>query len=103
MVVANRGCSDFPKPKNPASFSAFYGNHSATGRSTGGRYDYSAPSTGAGDNSAGGEDYRGYDPRLYAEPPQGPPPTTPPPDPGGGAGPGTGDPGGGTGGVDPPG
>ena len=103
MTVANRGCSDFPKPKDQASFSTFYGNHSASGRSTGGRYDYSAPSTGAGDNSAGGEDYRGYDPRLYAEPPQGPPPTSPPPsDPGGGGGdPGGGD--GGTGGAAPPG
>ena len=41
-----------------------------------------APPTGTGDNSAGGQNYRGYDPRLYESPPQqasGPGTARPPP------------------------
>ena len=40
---------------------------------------YTAPApTGPGDNSAGGEDYSGYDPRLYESPPQEAPETPAP-------------------------
>ena len=91
MNVAHTNCAAFPKPTNPAQFSAFYGNHAATGRS--GAY---AP--GAGGNSAGGPNYHGYDPRLYASPPQGPPHVSPPPTGGVGGGGGGGNGGGGNGG-----
>jgi penicillin-binding protein 1A len=75
MSSAHTGCSQFPKPKNPAHFSTFFGKYSASGRRPYGSY-YRAPSYGG--NSAGGQNYRGYDPRLYASPPQGPPSGGPP-------------------------
>jgi penicillin-binding protein 1A len=90
MSAAHRDCRSFPPPTQPAKFSAFYGRNSATGRASGGsgyRYDYGyrAPQRDqGGGSSAGGGDYRGYDPRLYAEPPQAPPRTTEPPSTGGG-------------------
>jgi len=76
MTTAHVGCAQFPKPTQPAKFSAFYGKYSATGRRLGRGYNYTGP--GAGGNSAGGGNYRGYDPRLYAAPPQGPPHVSPP-------------------------
>ncbi len=81
-------CRSFPPPNEPASFSPFFGRHATTGRS----YDrsYGGQGTGGtGDNSAGGQDYRGYDPRLYEAPPQQAPAPTPSPSPtpdGGGTG-----------------
>ena len=63
-------------PTEPAKFSPFFGKYASTGRS-GSTYDgydeQQTPTTGGtGDNSAGGENYRGgYDPRLYESPPQG--------------------------------
>jgi penicillin-binding protein 1A len=106
MTAAHTDCKSFPPPKDPADFSTFFGDHSASGRDTGGGGYYGAPS--GADNSAGGGDYKGYDPRLYATPPQGPPPGTPPATggvgPGGGAGggPGPGAGGGGGGGAGNP-
>jgi penicillin-binding protein 1A len=69
MVVA-RGddCESFPQPTERAQFSPFFGKYARTGRS--GSYDYDNDGAGAGDNSAGGGEYRGYDPRLYETPPQ---------------------------------
>jgi penicillin-binding protein 1A len=84
MTVAHTDCVAFPKPTQPASFSTFFGKYSASGRS-GSNYG-----AGVGGNSAGGQNYRGYDPRLYAAPPQGPPHVSPPPSPGKGNGNGTG-------------
>ncbi|HEX8051693.1 MAG TPA: transglycosylase domain-containing protein [Thermoleophilaceae bacterium] len=98
-----RDCRSFPPPKEPARFSTFFGRNSASGRAGGG---YRAPTYGGGggSNSAGGGNYRGYDPRLYTEPPQAPPRTTPPPsgggNKGGGNGNGGGNDGGGNGGAD---
>src|SRR3712207_6072491 len=71
MNVAKGGdCRDFPQPKEGVEFSAFYGRHSSTGSSSR-NYSYrSSPYTGTGNNSAGGGNYRGYDPRLYEAPPQ---------------------------------
>jgi penicillin-binding protein 1A len=83
MRVAKKGCSSFPPPKQPARFSTFYGRNSASGRSVPGRGYGTAPGGGGG-NSAGGGDHRGYDPRLYAEPPQPPPRVSPPAGGGGG-------------------
>jgi penicillin-binding protein 1A len=64
-------CRSFPQPKTPASFSPFHGKHAGTGNA-------SADGTSNGGNSAGGGGYNGYDPRLYAQPPQPPPSTKPP-------------------------
>ncbi|MBA3299904.1 MAG: transglycosylase domain-containing protein [Thermoleophilaceae bacterium] len=84
MVVAKGSdCEDFALPANPAQFSPFFGKYSRTGQAGGGRYygnggrTYYGPSTGQGGNPAGG----GYDPRLYAAPPQSAPQDTPPPEP----------------------
>ena len=71
-------CDDFQQPAERAKFSPFFGKYSSTGRS-GGSYYRSPPPTGTGDNSAGGGDYRGYDPRLYEAPPQQAPSTPEPP------------------------
>ncbi|MEA2368984.1 MAG: penicillin-binding protein, partial [Thermoleophilaceae bacterium] len=100
MLPAHTDCSSFPKPTTPVHWSAFYGNHAATGQSLPGN-NYSSPPSGS-NNSAGGGGYKGYDPRLYASPPQGPPNTTPPPSPpgngnGNGNGNGGGNPGNGNG------
>jgi penicillin-binding protein 1A len=80
MTPAHTDCTSFPKPKTPVRWSAFYGNHAATGQSLPGN-SYSSPAPSGSNNSAGGQDYKGYDPRLYAEPPQDAPDTSPPPTP----------------------
>jgi penicillin-binding protein 1A len=71
-------CSTFAQPSERVRFSPFFGKYATTGGSRSGSY-YRSPYTGAGDNSAGGGDYRGYDPRLYEAPPQQTPKTSPPP------------------------
>jgi penicillin-binding protein 1A len=72
-------CSSFLQPKQRLSFSPFFGKYSSTGRrGSSGRYYRAPPPTGPGDNSAGGQRYRGYDPRLYEAPPQQAPPTRSP-------------------------
>jgi penicillin-binding protein 1A len=90
-VAHGTDCNSFPPPTTPAHFSTFYGDHAANGlRGAGGRY-YGSPSTGGGTGTpsapaapsnpdTGGTDGTGgYDPNLYAAPPQGPPDTVPPP------------------------
>jgi penicillin-binding protein 1A len=77
MSVAKKDCRSFPPPTTPATFSPFYSKNSSTGRRTGGG-SYSAPAPSGPGNSAGGGDYKGYDPRLYAAPPQQAPNTSPP-------------------------
>jgi penicillin-binding protein 1A len=89
MSVAHKDCKPFPKPTQPAHFGTFYGRNSSSGSATPGyrnNYTYRAPGAGGGGNSAGGGNYRGYDPRLYTEPPQKPPSVTPPSTGGGGKG-----------------
>ena len=77
MTVAHSGCQQFPPASTAPQWSTFYGSHSSSGSNVpGNRYNSTAPS--AGSNSAGGSGYHGYDPRLYASPPQGPPKTSPP-------------------------
>ena len=98
MSGAKKDCRQFPPPKNPAQFSTFYGRNSASGRGQQGT-GYRGGGGGGGGNSAGGGGYRGYDPRLYSDPPQAPPRTAPPPTGGGGGG-GAGGGGGGGGGTD---
>ncbi len=80
MVIAKGAdCSPFAQPTERAEFSPFFGKYASTGRSRGGGYYRSDPPTGAGDNSAGGQNYRGYDPRVYESPPQGAPAPRPAP------------------------
>jgi penicillin-binding protein 1A len=92
-------CDSFPEPTEPVQFQPFFGKYQRSGSSSSdGSYD------GTG-TSAGGDDYTGYDPRLYESPPQQAPDTEQPPqqqtpapqdnggagtDQTGGAGPGTG-------------
>ena len=82
VVTAGADCSTFPLPKEAASFTPFFGRLSSTGRGGSGNSGYQAPYSGTGNNSAGGGNYRGYDPRLYEAPPQkGPQTQAPPPKP----------------------
>ena len=87
-------CAGFPRPKNPAEFSPFYGKNARTGAARTNDDESSSPPSTDGSyddgSSAGGGGYRGYDPRLYAPPATGTG--------GGGGGGGTGGGGGGTGG-----
>ena len=80
LVAKGANCNAFPRPKDPADFSPFSGKYGKYGRLKGPGYTYEAdPYTGTGDNSAGGGDYRGYDPRLYeSDPQQAPAPAEPP-------------------------
>jgi penicillin-binding protein 1A len=69
-------CDSFPEPTEPVQFQPFFGKYQRSGSSSSdGTYD------GTG-TSAGGDDYTGYDPRLYESPPQQAPdteqPQTPP-------------------------
>jgi penicillin-binding protein 1A len=77
-VAHGADCESFPLPTERVQFSAFFGRYSKTGTARSGRYYYRSPYHGAGDNSAGGTDYRGYDPRLYETPPQTVPENSPP-------------------------
>jgi len=89
-VAKGADCDSFRPAVDEPDFSPFYGKYSSTGTSGDTNYGYSpsqsytapAPS-GAGDNSAGGKDYSGYDPRLYESPPQDAP-DAPPTEPGDG-------------------
>ena len=85
-------CNDFPQPKQPANFSAFFSRQSRTGTggtSSGTGY-YNSGQTPSGPAAEGngntpdtqqGGGNRGYDPRLYEAPPQQAPPTQPAPKP----------------------
>ena len=85
-------CNEFKKPSSSPQWSPFHGKNSRTGKAGSG--DGDTGSNGGGGSSAGGGGYRGYDPRLYANPPQAPP-STRSPDRGGGGGGGNDDGGGG--------
>ncbi|HYH57727.1 MAG TPA: transglycosylase domain-containing protein [Thermoleophilaceae bacterium] len=81
-VAKGADCDSFREPVDEPEFTPFYGEYASTGTSTDTDYssDYTAPAPeGPGDNSAGGDDYSGYDPRLYESPPQEAPETGPPP------------------------
>jgi hypothetical protein len=94
MSTADKGqCESFPASSESPQYTPFYGQYASTGTSSDTTYDststYTAPApTGAGDNSAGGENYDGgYDPRLYESPPQDAPDTGGPDTDGGGVAP----------------
>jgi penicillin-binding protein 1A len=87
MVVAKGNkCNDFPPPSDSIDFNNKTRVNSARGTQSGysgstPRQYYSAPPTGPGNNSAGGQNYQGYDPRLYDAPPQSAPSPQPTPNP----------------------
>jgi penicillin-binding protein 1A len=95
-VAKGANCDSFRPSVDSPEFTPFYGEYASTGTSSDTNYSttpYTAPAPeGPGDNSAGGENYSGYDPRLYESPPQEAPESPAP------APPGPGD-----GGVSPPG
>ena len=65
MIVAKgNDCDSFPQPTEPVQFQPFFGKYSRTGGSG------AATTTAPASTSAGGDDYTGYDPRLYESPPQ---------------------------------
>ena len=77
MTVAKGSeCDSFRPSVDSPEFTPFYGEYASTGTSSDTSYSYDSSSytapapTGTGDNSAGGENYSGYDPRLYESPPQ---------------------------------
>jgi penicillin-binding protein 1A len=77
-IAKGSNCNDFPQPKVPFKGSAFHGEHSASGKDdkTGGKDNsFTTGGTPGGQNNGGG-----YDPSLYAHPPQGAPDTKGPKD-----------------------
>jgi penicillin-binding protein 1A len=93
-------CGDFPPPTTPVQWAPFYGHYATTGAPGPTVPSTTTPQT----NGTGGtspNSYKGYDPRLYASPPQGAPNTQSPSTPhnhghGGGGGKGNGNSGGGS-------
>ncbi len=82
-VAKGADCDSFRASVDSPEFTPFYGQYASTGTSSdtsyGSTQTYTAPApTGPGDNSAGGENYSGYDPRLYESPPQEAPDTPAP-------------------------
>jgi penicillin-binding protein 1A len=65
QVAKGESCEEFPKPSTPIKWSSFFGKYSTAGSyASRGTYSYG---NGQGDTSGGG--YRGYDPRIYEQPP----------------------------------
>ena len=92
-------CGGFKQPKEPASFTPFFGEFSKTGSSSS-NYSYgtgtsgttpapapAAPTTPSAPEGDGGGNGQGFDPDLYESPPQGPPATPNSGNGNGGAGP----------------
>jgi penicillin-binding protein 1A len=72
-------CGDFALPTTPVVWAPFYGHYATTG-APGPEVTPTTPTTPT--NGTGGtapNTYKGYDPRLYASPPQGTPKTGTPP------------------------
>jgi penicillin-binding protein 1A len=74
MIAKGSYCGDFTPPTTPVVWAPFYGHYATTGAP-----GPQVPTTGTTPNpSTGGTapgTYKGYDPRLYASPPQGAPKT----------------------------
>jgi penicillin-binding protein 1A len=75
-VAKGSFCGDFPPPTTPVQWAPFFGHYSTSG-APGPNGRYYAPSGGTGGTAPG--TYKGYDPRLYAAPPQPAPKTKSPP------------------------
>jgi penicillin-binding protein 1A len=76
MVAKGSYCGDFPPPTTPVVWAPFYGHYATTGAPGPQVPTTTTPGTGTGGTAPG--TYKGYDPRLYASPPQGAPKTSPP-------------------------
>jgi len=75
-VAKGSYCGDFTPPTTPVVWAPFYGHYATTGAP-----GPQAPTTTTPNPSTGGTapgTYKGYDPRLYASPPQGTPKTKTP-------------------------
>ncbi len=68
-VAKGTDCDSFPPPTTPATFTPFYGENATNRRPSA---SSEVPGTAYGNSSAGGGGYSGYDPRVYAAPPQQP-------------------------------
>ena len=78
-VAKGSYCGDFTQPSTPVVWAPFYGHYATTGAPG---PDVTTPTTSTPNNGTGGTtpgDYKGYDPRLYASPPQGDPKAQKPP------------------------
>ena len=81
-IAKGKNCNEFPPPKVPFVGSAFHGEHAASGKDDKGDAknkdgSFTAGGPAGGQNAGGGN---GYDPSLYAHPPQGAPDTKTPDD-----------------------
>jgi penicillin-binding protein 1A len=76
MIAKGSYCGDFTPPTTPVVWAPFYGHYATTGAP-----GPQVPTTTTPNPSTGGTapgTYKGYDPRLYASPPQGAPKTKTP-------------------------
>jgi penicillin-binding protein 1A len=70
-------CGDFSQPTTPVVWAPFYGHYATTGAPGPDVTNPTTPDKNTGGTAPGS--YKGYDPRLYASPPQGTPKTQKPP------------------------
>jgi penicillin-binding protein 1A len=75
-VAKGSYCGDFPPPTTPVVWAPFYGHYATTGAPGPQVPTTTTPSPSTGGTAPG--TYKGYDPRLYASPPQGAPKTKTP-------------------------
>jgi penicillin-binding protein 1A len=80
-IAKGNNCNEFPPPKVPFVGSAFHGEHAASGKDDKSKQNkdgsYTTGGSPGGQNAGGGN---GYDPSLYAHPPQSAPDTKGPKD-----------------------
>jgi penicillin-binding protein 1A len=71
-------CGDFAPPTTPVVWAPFFGHYATTG-APGPQVQQTPTTTENGTGGTAPGTYKGYDPRLYASPPQGQPKTPSPP------------------------
>jgi penicillin-binding protein 1A len=77
MVAHGSFCGDFPPPTTPVVWAPFYGHYATTG-APGPQVPTTTTTPGPSTGGTAPGTYKGYDPRLYASPPQGAPKTQSP-------------------------
>jgi penicillin-binding protein 1A len=78
-IAHGNNCDDFQQPTTPVQWAPFYGHYATTG-APGPTVPTTTPGVGTpGTGGTAPGTYKGYDPRLYAAPPQGTPKTKSPP------------------------
>jgi penicillin-binding protein 1A len=76
-VAHGSNCDDFTQPTTPVQWAPFYGHYATTG-APGPTVTPQTSTPTPGNGGTAPNTYKGYDPRLYASPPQGAPkPKTP--------------------------